>query len=397
MPNGTPSAFFSYSRHDSEFVLKLAKDLRAAGAGVWLDQLDITPGQRWDSSIEKALAECPHLLVVLSPSSVESTNVMDEVSFALEESKLVIPVLYRDCKIPFRLRRLQYIDARVEYEKGLAELLRMLAIYQPADSPAPPVSPTARKEDMHVTESEAESAAKEKASQERIIQERAEAERRATERSAAEAREREKASQERMARDRADAERLAKEKADRERIARQKEEFERQAARKAEQERRDRAAAEKTPGTSRTKYLIAAAAAVVVILGLWAALSPTRTPPVRDGNASAYVPAENPVSALSAKKEIEPDSERVRQFLSVGEGPPASRLRSYFDDVCHLISACRLPDGTQSKRSSMPISSVFRSSITVCLDGPRSLWYRTTGGYSNLTCSIPTSAWTAEP
>ncbi len=207
MPNGTPSAFFSYSRHDSEFVLKLAKDLRAAGAGVWLDQLDITPGQRWDSSIEKALAECPHLLVVLSPSSVESTNVMDEVSFALEESKLVIPVLYRDCKIPFRLRRLQYIDARVEYEKGLAELLRMLAIYQPADSPAPPVSPTARKEDMHVTESEAESAAKEKASQERIIQERAEAERRATERSAAEAREREKASQERMARDRADAER----------------------------------------------------------------------------------------------------------------------------------------------------------------------------------------------
>ena len=36
--------FFSYSRTDSEFVLKLAKDLRKAGANIWLDQLDIKAG-----------------------------------------------------------------------------------------------------------------------------------------------------------------------------------------------------------------------------------------------------------------------------------------------------------------------------------------------------------------
>ena len=39
--------FFSYSRVDSEFVLKLAKDLRTAGADIWLDQLDISAGKRW--------------------------------------------------------------------------------------------------------------------------------------------------------------------------------------------------------------------------------------------------------------------------------------------------------------------------------------------------------------
>jgi len=33
--------FFSYSRADSEFVLKLATDLRNAGIDIWLDQLDI--------------------------------------------------------------------------------------------------------------------------------------------------------------------------------------------------------------------------------------------------------------------------------------------------------------------------------------------------------------------
>src|SRR5271169_3102645 len=32
---------------DSQFVLRLAEDLKTAGASVWLDQLDITPGQRW--------------------------------------------------------------------------------------------------------------------------------------------------------------------------------------------------------------------------------------------------------------------------------------------------------------------------------------------------------------
>ena len=37
----TPSAFFSYSREDAQFALRLAEDLKAAGANVWMDQLDI--------------------------------------------------------------------------------------------------------------------------------------------------------------------------------------------------------------------------------------------------------------------------------------------------------------------------------------------------------------------
>jgi TIR domain len=100
--------------------------LKAAGASVWLDQLDIVPGQRWDSAVEDALANCPRMLVILSPASVNSTNVMDEVSFALDEKKTVIPVIHQDCKIPFRLRRVQYVDFRHDYARGLKELLKTL-------------------------------------------------------------------------------------------------------------------------------------------------------------------------------------------------------------------------------------------------------------------------------
>jgi TIR domain-containing protein len=120
------ATFLSYSRDDSSFVLKLAPDLKAAGADVWLDQMDISPGQRWDLAIQEALASCSRLIVVLSPSSVASTTVLDEVSFALENHKTVIPVLYRDCEIPFRLGRLQYVDFRGEYARGFEGLLRTM-------------------------------------------------------------------------------------------------------------------------------------------------------------------------------------------------------------------------------------------------------------------------------
>jgi hypothetical protein len=131
MPGET---FVSYSRADSAFALQVAKDLRASGAIIWLDQLDIKPGQRWDKSVEEALAGCPCMLIILSPDSVASTTVMDEVSFALEKGKAIIPVFHRECQIPFRLRRLQYVDFRNDYGNALTALLNAVTSAQPAAS-----------------------------------------------------------------------------------------------------------------------------------------------------------------------------------------------------------------------------------------------------------------------
>jgi uncharacterized protein YbdZ (MbtH family) len=103
----TPTLFCSYDRADAEFALKLANDLRSAGISLWIDQLDIPAGDRWDIAVESALKASPCLLVVLSPASVESQNVMDEVAFALGSNKKVVPVLHRRCDIPFRIQRLQ--------------------------------------------------------------------------------------------------------------------------------------------------------------------------------------------------------------------------------------------------------------------------------------------------
>jgi hypothetical protein len=127
----TSKIFFSYSRLDSDFALQLAKDIRASGADIWIDQLDIQAGNHWDAAVEKALATSACVLVILTPSSTSSTNVMDEVSFALESGKKIIPVLLEDCLPPFRLRRLQRIDFTKDYKAGLAQLLVAIEVPSP--------------------------------------------------------------------------------------------------------------------------------------------------------------------------------------------------------------------------------------------------------------------------
>lgn len=116
--------FFSYSRVDGAgFSLRLAQDLKNAGFNVWIDQQDIRAGTEWDLEIEKALETCDCLLFIESERSVVSNNVLDEVYYALDHGKKVIPVIFHDSKTPYRLQRLQHVDFTKNYDEGLASLI----------------------------------------------------------------------------------------------------------------------------------------------------------------------------------------------------------------------------------------------------------------------------------
>lgn len=123
--------FLSYSRSNTDFVLRLVRKLKEEGVDVWLDQTDIHPGSRWDVAIEKALESCDTILVVFSPDSVSSQNVLDEVSYGIEEGKRILPVLLQSCKIPFRLRRFQYTDFTVDFDKGFPRLMKNFEVVKP--------------------------------------------------------------------------------------------------------------------------------------------------------------------------------------------------------------------------------------------------------------------------
>ena len=148
--------FFSYARKDSEFVIRLANDLRNEGQSIWVDQLDIPKGTRWDEEVETALKACPCLLVVLTPVSTNSQNVLDEVSYALGEKKAIIPILLRECSVPFRLRRLQHIDFTGDYDRAFLELGQALRRLQPPAEQPPGEQQSARRPAAGRAESSAE-------------------------------------------------------------------------------------------------------------------------------------------------------------------------------------------------------------------------------------------------
>ena len=118
------TTFISYSRANSDFAVRLAKDLKAAGHEVWLDQLDIPTGSRWDDELEKALRTCSTFLIILSPEFIKSQNVKDEIGYAIDKGKHILPLMIKQCEIPFRLRRFQYVDFTKEDHDEYKERLR---------------------------------------------------------------------------------------------------------------------------------------------------------------------------------------------------------------------------------------------------------------------------------
>ena len=142
---GESTYFLSYSRTDEKFALRLAKDLRAAGVAMWIDQLDIRPSEHWDKAIERAVTSCRGLVVILSPRSVASDNVADEISYAIESGKSVLPVKIEACTLPLRLTRKQVVDATGNYDRALQQCIDELMRGEvsptlKARAAAPPVS-----------------------------------------------------------------------------------------------------------------------------------------------------------------------------------------------------------------------------------------------------------------
>jgi len=122
--------FISYSKTSRGFASELAKSLKAAGFKVWLDQLDIPTGARWDDEVEKALTQCEIFMVILTQQSIASHNVKDEIGYAIDSNKRIMPILLENVNIPFRLRRFQYVDfTNKSNEEGIEaakELLRKI-------------------------------------------------------------------------------------------------------------------------------------------------------------------------------------------------------------------------------------------------------------------------------
>ena len=119
-------AVVSYSRADEVTALRMVKKLRDAGANVWIDQLNIHKGNPWDDSIQMAIRNASDMVVLLSSNSVASPNVKDEIAEAFDSKIRIIPVLISQCKVPLRLKRMQYVDATEDQDLAVLDILEVL-------------------------------------------------------------------------------------------------------------------------------------------------------------------------------------------------------------------------------------------------------------------------------
>jgi len=126
--------FVSYSSKDRPFALGLVKELQELGANVWIDQLGIGLGENWDNAIEEALEKSETFMLILSPTSVESPNVQDEVSIAINTNKKLVPILIEECKLPMRWQRRQYADLANNPEKAIYDILSFLGLQEKASA-----------------------------------------------------------------------------------------------------------------------------------------------------------------------------------------------------------------------------------------------------------------------
>lgn len=120
------NCFISYSRSESEFATKITKDLKRTSIKTWYDKENIPPGANWDKEIEKGIKECTHLLLIASPRSVASENVQDEISYALNNDKSVIPLIIEECDLPMRVHRAQWVDFQQDYKTAFKSLIERL-------------------------------------------------------------------------------------------------------------------------------------------------------------------------------------------------------------------------------------------------------------------------------
>lgn len=95
--------FLSYCHKDQGIVFPIIEWLVRHGCRIWFDQ-GIETGADWAETIAQHLIECSTCMVFLSKSSIASHNCKNELNYAVEHNKQIIPLIYQHPIIPNGIR-----------------------------------------------------------------------------------------------------------------------------------------------------------------------------------------------------------------------------------------------------------------------------------------------------
>lgn len=123
--------FISHSHSDASLATRVSEALEGNRLEVWDPDRELLPGDNWAREIAHALEESEAMVVLLTPSALDSPYVKREIEYALGArnfSHRLIPVVVGNPdqlpanKVPWILRRLPWFDLKdSEFENTLVE------------------------------------------------------------------------------------------------------------------------------------------------------------------------------------------------------------------------------------------------------------------------------------
>ena len=123
--------FLSYAHDDIKAARDIAKGLVSEGLEVWFDEQQIAAGDNIAKHVGKALDEADAMVVLVSPESMKSRSVREEIDFALTtprfEGTLIPVVLKPSDQMPWILDRMAVRagKSRPAVVRKIVEMLHM--------------------------------------------------------------------------------------------------------------------------------------------------------------------------------------------------------------------------------------------------------------------------------
>lgn len=114
------TAFISYTTKDRDRIEPYIRAITDNGFGVWVDYLNIKPGQNWKIEISRALDKADFVVIFISNNSIDRTGfVQKEIHIALDKYQeriygeiYIIPVLLDEIDaIPEQIKSIQCIKS----------------------------------------------------------------------------------------------------------------------------------------------------------------------------------------------------------------------------------------------------------------------------------------------
>jgi TIR domain len=122
-----PRVFIAYSHKQQHIAQNLSTLLTKSQKPHFWDA-KIKAGATWRQTIQQALDDSTHLIVIWTSDAGESDEVEREVSYALAERKVIVPLLSKEIsKLPYHLHGLHYITLPDDLSQIEGELLKALS------------------------------------------------------------------------------------------------------------------------------------------------------------------------------------------------------------------------------------------------------------------------------